>query len=101
MSALKLDLKAKFNALANARHVFSFKEDGTVFQILEVVNLEDCCKAVVVDSDGVIEGLYTDSQSAKNALNEVFTIFGADQPFIKINIKETAKKQSVYFVEVQ
>ena len=32
--------------------------------------------------------------------HEVQAVFGDDQPFIKVNIKETAKKQSVYYVEV-
>ena len=50
--------------------------------------------------DGTIKGLFTDSQSAKDALHEVKAVFDKDQPLIKINMKKTAKNQSVYFVEV-
>lgn len=97
----QLDTKAIFNALANATHIFAFKEERIPFKILKLVNTEDACKAVVMKEDGEIVGLYTDSKSAKSALQEVEAVFGEDQPFITINIKETAKKQSVYYVEVQ
>lgn len=99
--AKQIDSKAKFNALANADHIFSFKENGTIFKLHDIVNTENGCKAVVELEDGTIKGLFTDSQSAKNALHEVLSVFDKDQPFIKVNIKETTKKQSVYFVEVQ
>ena len=95
-----LDTKAIFNALANAKHIFAFKEEGTAFKILKLVITEEATKAVVVTEDGEIQGLFTDSASAKSALQEVQAVFGDDQPFIKVNIKETAKKQSVYYVEV-
>ena len=95
-----LDTKTKFNALANAKHIFAFKEEGIAFKLLDLLITDDAAKAVVVTEDGEIQGLFTDSVSAKSALQEVQAVFGDDQPFIKVNIKETAKKQSVYFVEV-
>ena len=96
-----LDTKAIFNALANAKHIFAFKEEGIAFKLLDLIITDDATKAVVVTEDGEIQGLFTDSASAKSSLQEVLAVFGDDQPFIKVNIKETAKKQSVYFVEVQ
>ena len=51
--------------------------------------------------DGEIQGLFTDSASAKSALQELKAVFGDEQPFITVHIKETAKKQSVYYVEVK
>ena len=95
-----LTAKEKFNALANAKHIFAFKEEGTPFKLIDIVNYDKDCKAVVELEDGTIEGIFTDSQSAKNALLEVKAVFGNEQPFIKINLKKTAKGQSVYFVEV-
>lgn len=95
-----LTAKEKFNALANAKHIFAFKEEGTPFKLIDIVNAEHGCKAVVELEDGTIEGIFTDSQSAKNALLEVKAVFDNEQPFIKINLKKTAKGQSVYFVEV-
>ena len=96
-----LDAKTKFNALANAKHIFAFKEEGIAFKLLDLIITDDATKAVVVTEDGEIQGLFTDSASAKSSLQEVLAVFGEDQPFIKVNIKETAKKQSVYYVEVQ
>ena len=96
-----LDTKTIFNALANAKHIFAFKEEGTAFKLLKLVNTDEATKAVVMTEDGEISGLFTDSQSAKTALQEVLAVFGDDQPFITVHIKETAKKQSVYYVEVQ
>lgn len=95
-----LDTKAIFNALANAKHIFAFKEEGVPFKILKLVITEEATKAVVMTEGGEIQGLFTDSASAKSALQEVQAVFGDEQPFIKVNIKETAKKQSVYYVEV-
>ena len=95
-----LDTKTIFNALANAKHIFAFKEEGIAFKILKLVITDEATKAVVVTEDGEISGLFTDAASAKSALQEVQSVFGDDQPFIKVNIKETAKQQSVYFVEV-
>ena len=95
-----LDTKAIFNALANAKHIFAFKEEGTPFKILKLVITDEATKAVVMTEDGEIHGLFTGRASAKSALQEVQAVFGDEQPFIKVNIKETAKKQSVYFVEV-
>ncbi|MCS5736675.1 hypothetical protein [Herbiconiux daphne] len=97
---MTLDTKAKFNALQNAKHIFAFKEEQIEFKILEIVDAEVGCKAVVMTKDGEVEGLFTDSASAKYALNEVYTVFGKDQPFIKVNLKTTPKGASVYFVEV-
>ena len=99
---IKIDAKAKFNALANADHIFAYKEDKIPFRVIDIVNSENGCKAVVQLQDGEIKGLFTDAKSAKDALHEVLAVFGngADAPFITINIKKTAKGQSVYFVEV-
>jgi hypothetical protein len=99
--ATKLDTKQIFNALANATHIYAFKEEQIAFKILKLVKTEDATKAVVEIEGGDIQGLYTDSKSASSALQEVEAVFGDEQPFIKVNIKETAKKQSVYYVEVQ
>ena len=96
-----IDAKTIFNALANAKHIYAFKEEGTAFKLLKLVNTEEATKAVVMTEDGEICGLFTDSQSAKTALQEVQAVFGDDQPFITVHIKETAKKQSVYYVKVQ
>lgn len=96
-----LTAKEKFNALANADHIFAFKEEGTPFKLRAIVNAEQGCKAVVELEDGTIKGLFTDSQSAKDALHEVLAVFGEDdQPFIKMNMKKTKKDQSVYYVEI-
>jgi len=100
MAIQKLDNKAKFNALSNATHIFALKEDGTEFQLIEVVNGEDDTKAVAMTKEGEIFGIFTDSKSAKSALNDVMNCFGNEQPFITMKIKETAKGQSVYYVEV-
>lgn len=102
-SAKKVELTAKdkFNAMSNATHIFAFKEEKTQFQLIDVVNSENGCKAVVlIPETGEIQGLFTDSQSAKDALNEVLTVFGDDQPAITINMRETKKGASVYYVEV-
>lgn len=96
----QLTAKEKFNALADATHIFAFKEEGTPFKILDIVNAEQGCKAIVELKDGTIKGLFTDSKSAKDVLNEVKSVFDNDQPFIKINLKITKKGQSVYFAEI-
>ena len=96
----QLTAKEKFNALADAQHIFAYKEEGTPFKLIDIVNAEQGCKAIVELEDGTIKGLFTDSQSAKDALHEVKAVFGEDQPLIKINMKVTKKGQSVYFVEV-
>lgn len=111
MTTKKIDAKAaksnltakdKFNAMSNATHIFAFKEEKTEFQLLDVVNNENGCKAVVmVPATGEIVGLFTDSQSAKDALNEVLAVFGDDQPVITMNMRETKKGASVYYVEVK
>ena len=74
-----LDTKAIFNALANAKHIFAFKEEDTPFKILKLVITEEATKAVVMTEDGEISGLFTDSQSAKSALQEVQAVFGAER----------------------
>ena len=96
-----LDTKTIFNALSNAKHIFAFKEEGIAFKLLKLVNTDEATKAVVMTEDGEICGLFTDSQSAKSALQELQAVFGDEQPFIIVRIKETAKKQSVYYVEVK
>lgn len=98
---VELTAKDKFNAMSNATHIFAFKEEKTQFQLIDVVNNENGCKAVVlIPETGEIQGLFTDSQSAKDALNEVLTVFGDEQPTITINMRETKKGASVYYVEV-
>lgn len=102
-SAKKVELTAKdkFNAMSNATHIFTFKEEKTQFQLIDVVNSENGCKAVVlIPETGEIQGLFTDSQSAKDALNEVLAVFGDEQPIITMNMRETKKGASVYYVEV-
>ena len=96
-----LDTKTIFNALANAKHIFAFKEEGTAFKLLKLVITDEATKAVVMTEDGEISGLFTDSHSAKSALQEVQAVFGDDQPFITVHIKESAIIQSVYYVEVK
>ena len=98
--AVKLDPKVKFNALANAVHIFAFKEDQTKFKVRDIVETADNCKAVVELEDGELLGLFTDSQSARDALKEVFAVFGEDQPFITVNLRITKKGASVYYIEV-
>lgn len=98
---VELTAKDKFNAMSNATHIFAFKEEKTQFQLIDVVNNESGCKAVVlIPETGEIQGLFTDSQSAKDALNEVLAVFGEDQPIITMNMRETKKGASVYYVEV-
>lgn len=95
-----LTAKEKFNAYSNATHIFAFKEEGISFKILDSVSTEDAFKAVVQTEDGEIKGLYTDSATAKNAIQEVLGVFGSDQPFVRVNLKTTPKGASVYFLEV-
>lgn len=97
----ELDNKAVFNALANAVHIFAFKEEETAFKILKIVATDEHLKAVVMTEDGEVKGLFTDSASATSALKEVEAVFGKDQPFILMRIRKTAKGQSVYYVEVK
>ncbi|MCS5736734.1 UNVERIFIED_CONTAM: hypothetical protein RF648_17735 [Kocuria sp. CPCC 205274] len=96
-----LDSKAIFNALANAKHIFSFKEEGTKIKLLKIVETDENCKAVIMTEDGEIDGLFTDSASARQSLKEVMAVFGDEQPFITIKLKTTAKGASVYYVEVE
>ena len=95
-----LDAKAKFNALSNATHIFAFKEEGTPIKFLDVVKGESDTKAVVVTEDGEIHGLFTDSVSARSAISDLQSAFGKDQPFVKVNVRQTPKGLSVYFFEV-
>lgn len=97
----KLTARDRFNALSNADHIFAFCEEKIPFKILDIVNAsENSCKAVVQLKDGTVKGLFTDSSSAKNTLHEVKSVFEDDQPFILIQLKKTAKDQSVYYAEV-
>lgn len=96
----KIDAKTKFNALANAIHIFAYKEEKTKFKILDIVETQDNCKAVVELEDGTLQGLFTDSQSARDSLKEVLAVFGDEQPLITMNLRETKKGASVYFAEV-
>lgn len=98
---MTINAKDKFNALANAQHIFAFKEESTAFKLHDIINTENGCKAVVELQNGEIKGLFTDAQSAKDALHEVLAVFEKDQPFIKVNTRTTAKGSTVYFVEVQ
>ena len=47
-----LDTKAIFNALANAKHIFAFKEEGISFKLLKLVITDEATKAVVMTEDG-------------------------------------------------
>ena len=96
-----ISAKDKFNALANATHIFAFKEEKTKFKIVEIVENGNSAKVVVQYENGKLGGLFTDAPSARDALKEVFTVFGDEQPFITVNLRETKKGASVYFVEVQ
>jgi len=100
MAKITLTPKEQFNALSNALHIFAIKEEKKEFQLIKVVNGDEDCKAVAVDKDGEIFGIFTDSKSAKSSLNDVINCFGDDQPFITVHIKETKKGQSVYYVEI-
>lgn len=102
MSGEMDDRKKQFNALANAKHIYSYKENGIVFKILRLVeyNQVEGIKAIVQFEDGSIDGLYTDSNIAATALKEVIQVFGEEQPFIKIKLKTTSKGISLYYVEV-
>lgn len=97
---MKLSPKEKFNALSNATHIFAFKEEQTPIQFIDVVKSDDNTKAVIATQDGEIKGLFTDSVSAQSAISDLMNTFGDDQPFIKINVRETPKGASVYFFEV-
>lgn len=101
MAKIKIDAKAKFNALSNAIHIFALKEESKPFQLVEVINGEDDTKAVAMTEDGEVIGIFTDSKSAKSTLNDVMNCFGEDQPFITMHVKETKKGQSVYYAEVK
>ena len=102
MSLPKLDAKTKFNALSNATHIFALKEEKTVFKLVEVISTDEGCKAIAINKEtGEIFGIFTDSKSATSALKDVIACFGDEQPEIVVNIKETKKGQSVYFIEVQ
>ena len=96
----QLTAKEKFNVLADVKHIFAYKEDDIAFRIIDIVNSEQGCKAVVELEDGTVSGLFTDSQSAKDALLEVKAVFGGEQPLIKVRMKKTPKGQSVYYVVV-
>ena len=98
--AKTITTKQKFNALTNAKHIFAFKEEQTKFKIIDIVEGENSTKAVVELENGEIEGLFTDSQTAREALREVKNVFGADQPMVQIKLRQTAKGASVYYVEV-
>lgn len=95
-----LNARDRFNALSNADHIFAFCEDKIPFKILDIVNGNNSCKAVVQLTDDTIKGLFTDSSSAINALHEVKAVFDTDQPFILVKLKKTAKDQSVYYAEI-
>lgn len=93
--------KEKFNALANATHIYAYKEEKIKFKIVDIISNEDSTKAVVLTEAGVLEGLFTTSPSARAALNEVFTLFKDEQPFVTVNMRTTKKGASVYYVTVE
>lgn len=100
MSKITLTAKDKFNALSNAKHIFAFKEEGTKIQVLDVIETDDSAKAIVMSEGGVIEGLFTNARSAISGLKELRAAFGDEQPEVLVKIRETAKKQSVYYFEI-
>ena len=98
---LNFTTKEKFNALSNATHIFAYKEEKTKFKIIDIVTNEDATKAIVLTESGVLQGLFTTSLSARDALNEVFTLFGDEQPFVTVNMKTTKNNASVYYLTVE
>lgn len=100
MSKITLTAKDKFNALSNAKHIFAFKEEETPIQVLDVIDTDDGAKAIVLTGDGEIQGLFTNARSAISALKELRSAFEDDQPQVLVRIRETAKKQSVYYFEI-
>lgn len=101
MTKPNLTPKERFNALSNATHIFALKEEKVKFTLLEVVNGEEDTKAIAVTEDGEVIGIYTDSRSARSALNDVINAFGNDQPLISVHTKETKSKLTVYYIEVE
>ena len=102
MAKLNLDAKTKFNCLSDAKHIFALKEDGTLFKVCEIIESGDETKVIAIDKEtGEFFGIFTDSRSARNTMKDVHSAFGDDQPFIKMNIKETKKGQTVYYATVE
>ena len=70
---ITLTAKDKFNALANAKHIFAFKEEETKIQILEVIDTPDGTKAVVMTEDGEIvehdDWAVEEAEAAKSRLS--------------------------------
>lgn len=97
----KVDAKVKFNALSNARHIFALKEENIQVKLLEVIPSEEDTKAIAVDKEGEIIGIYTDSKSASKTMQDLISAFGDSQPFVTFKIRETAKGQSIYYAEVE
>lgn len=97
----KLTPVQKFNAIANAAHIFAFHEDATEFKILEVLDQGKNCKAIVQLKDGEIKGLYADAVSAVDSLKEFHSVFGSEGPFVLVKQRKTGKDKTVYFIEAQ
>lgn len=108
-----LDVKAKFNLLANAQHIFTLASEKTPFTLVELVKTGGNCKAVIIversttdEKTGefvtapVYEALFTNSPSAIQSLEEVIAVFGDERPEIVVEMVETANGKNVYRVQV-
>jgi len=100
MSKVTIDAKAKFNALSNARHIFALKEESVVFTLVQVIESDDGAKAIAITEDGEVIGIFMNARSAITGAKELLAAFGDEQPQVLVKIRETAKKQSVYYYEI-
>lgn len=100
MSKVTIDAKAKFNALSNARHIFALKEEGVTFTLVQVIESDDGAKAIAITADGEVIGIFMNARSAITGAKELLAAFGDEQPQVVVKIRETAKKQSVYYYEI-
>lgn len=100
MSKVTIDAKAKFNALSNARHIFALKEEGVKFTLAQVIESDDGAKAIAITEDGEVIGIFMSARSAITGAKELLDAFGDEQPQVLVKIRETEKKQSVYYYEI-
>lgn len=100
MSKVTIDAKAKFNALSNARHIFALKEEAVAFTLNQVIESDDGAKAIAITADGEVIGIFMNARSAITGAKELLAAFGDEQPQVLVKIRETAKKQSVYYYEI-
>lgn len=98
---MSISIKERYNLISNAKHIFSFKEEGTLFKIVELHHFEDNSKAIIELENGDLDALYTDAKSAITGLSEIKQVFGIEQPFIEVKVKSTKSNLSVYVFEVK